>query len=211
MIMAAIAAVIIVAFGGVGIYYWYHNAYFVETEDAKVNGDLVKVSPQITARLLEFNAEEGDTVIKDQILGRQETINLPETNIEQSVIRAPIDGLVIKKSGNAGEIVSSGQTLAVIVDPARLYITANIEETKLERIRPGQTVDIAIDQYDGVPFRGTVSSIGQASNSTFSLLATSTGSTFTKVVQKIPVKIEFDQKKNRLLPGTNTVVRIHIK
>ncbi|TCL59728.1 HlyD family secretion protein [Hydrogenispora ethanolica] len=211
VLMIGILAAMVVALAGVVLYYWYNNTYFIATEDATLTGDLVKVSPQISGKLLEFNVEEGDTVIKDQILGRQEVLNLADADIEQSVIRAPIDGIILKKQGTVGEFEIVGQTLAVMVDPQKLYVNANIEETQVGRVRPGQFVDITIDQFEGKSFTGKVRSIGQASNSTFSLLPASTSGTFTKVVQKIPVKIQLDQTHEKFLPGTNAVIKIHIQ
>ena len=210
-IIYIILTVMVAVFAGIGGYYWYENSYFVSTEDAKVVGDLVSVGPQISGKLLELNVEEGDTVIKDQILGRQGMSDPEEKNIDQSVFRAPISGIVIKKQGTVGEVISPGQTVAMLIDPNKLYITANIEETKLGQVRKGQTVDISIDQFSNKKFTGKVKYVGQASNSTFALLPSSTSATFTKVVQKIPVKIEFDQSDNTLLPGTNAIVDIHIK
>jgi len=127
------------------------------------------------------------------------------------VLRAPINGVVIKKQGTVGEFISPGQTIAMIIDPNKLYITANIEETKLGTIKQGQKVDITIDQFSKKAFAGRVKYVGQASNSTFALLPSSTGGNFTKVIQKVPIKIEFDKSDNTLLPGTNAVVKIHIK
>lgn len=206
-----ILTVMLVTFVGIGAYYWYKNSYYVSTEDAKVMGDLVSVSPQISGKLMEVDVEEGDTVIKGQILGRQGVSNPQETNLDQSVFRAPISGVVIKKQGTVGEVVTPGQTIAMIIDPNKLYITANIEETKLGYIKQGQKVDITIDQFANKTFSGRVKYVGQASNSTFALLPTSTSGTFTKVIQKIPVKIEFDKSDSTLLPGTNAIVNIHIK
>jgi len=206
-----IITVMVVAFASIGSYYWYKNSNYVSTEDAKVMGDIVSVSPQISGKLLEINIEEGDAVVKDQILGRQGMNNPQDTNIDQSVLRAPIDGIVIKKQGTVGEVISPGQTIAMIIDPNKLYIMANIEETKLESVKLGQKVDITIDQFGKKAFSGRVKYVGQASNSTFALLPSSTSGTFTKVIQKIPVKIEFDKSDKTLLPGTNAVVNIHIK
>lgn len=210
-IIYIILGVMVAVFAIIGSYYWYENTYYVSTDDAKVAGDLVNVGPQISGKLLELNFEEGDNVVKDQILGRQGMSNPQETNIDQSVFRAPINGIIIKKQGTVGEVISPGQTIAMLIDPNKLYITANIEETKLGKVRQGQKVDISIDQFAGKKFTGKVKYVGQASNSTFALLPTSTSATFTKVVQKIPVKIEFDKSDNTLLPGTNAIVDIHIK
>jgi multidrug resistance efflux pump len=210
-IIIIIITVMVIAFACIGSYYWYKSYYYVSTDDAKVTGDIVSVGPQISGKILEINIEEGDAVVKDQILGRQGMSNPQETNIDQSVFRAPISGIIIKKQGTVGEVVSPGQTIAMIIDPEKLYITANIEETKLGNVKQGQKVDITIDQFSKKAFSGHVKYVGQASNSTFALLPTSTSGTFTKVIQKIPVKIEFDKSDNTLLPGTNAVVNIHIK
>ncbi|EKQ51572.1 MULTISPECIES: efflux RND transporter periplasmic adaptor subunit [unclassified Clostridium] len=211
VLMIGIFIVMIGVLSGIGFYYWYNNTYFVSTDDARVDGDLIKVSPQIAGKLLEFNVEEGDSVSQDQILGRQDMTNLPDINVDQSIIRAPISGIVIKKTGHVGEIESPGQSVAMIVDPQKLYITADIEETKLGKVKQGQSADITIDQFEGKILTGKVKYVGKASNSAFSVLPTSTSGTFTKVVQRVPVKIEFDKNDVQLLPGTNAIVKIHIK
>jgi multidrug resistance efflux pump len=210
-VLIAIGIIMVAALSGIVFYYWYNNTYFVTTEDARVTGDLIKVSPQINGKLLELNAEEGDSVSQDQILGRQEMTNLPDINVDQSIIRAPISGIVIKKIGNVGEIEAAGQSLAMLVDPQKLYISANIEETKLGKLKRGQAVDVTIDQIEGKTYTGKVKFVGKASNSTFSLLPASTSGTFTKVVQRVPVKIELDKVDSELLPGTNAIVKIHVK
>jgi len=211
ILMIVILITMIGALGGIGYYYWHNNYYFVATEDARVDGDLIKVSPQISGKLLEFNVEEGDNVVQDQIIGRQDMTTLMDANVDQSIIRSPISGIVIKKAGHVGEIQAAGQPIAMIIDPQKFYISANIEETKLGKVKQGQTVDITIDQIEGKTFTGKVKYVGKASNSTFSMLPTSTSGTFTKVVQRVLVKIEFDKINSQLLPGTNCIVKIHIK
>lgn len=190
ILIIGILLVIVVALGSIGFYYWYENAYYVSTEDARVNADFVSVTPQISGKLLELNVDEGDKVTKNEILARQEMNNLPDTSVEQSLVRAPIDGIIVKKQGTVGELLSTGQTLITLVDPTKLYISANIEETKLEKVKVGQPVDITIDEYDSQKFSGKVKTIGEISNSAISLLPSSTSGTFTKVVQRVPIKIE---------------------
>ena len=211
ILILTILAVMVMVLAGIGSYYWYENVNYVKTEDAKITGDLVTVGPQITGKLLELKFEEGDMVLKDQVLGRQESTTLADINFDQSILRAPISGIVIKKQGTVGELVSPGQTVAILIDPDKLYITANIEETKLGRVRQGQKVEFTVDQFSGENFVGEVKFVGQAANSAFALIPSSTSGTFTKVVQKIPVKIIFDSKGEKFLPGTNAVVKIHIK
>lgn len=211
ILIIGILIAIVVALGSIGFYYWYENTYYVSTEDAKINADFVSVIPQISGKLLELNVDEGDTVTKNEILARQDMNGLPDTSVEQSLVRAPIDGIVVKKQGEVGEIFSSSQTLFTLVDPKDIYITANIEETKLSEVKIGQPVDISIDQFGSEKFTGKVKTIGEISNSAISLLPSSTSGTFTKVVQKVPVKIALDDSSEKILPGTNAVIKIHIK
>lgn len=211
ILILGILIAIVVALGGIISYYWYENTYYVSTEDAKVSADFVSVNPQISGKLLEMNVGEGDKVTKNEILARQEMNNLADTSIEQSLVRAPISGIVVKKQGTVGELSSASSTLFTLIDPTKLYITTNIEETKIGKIKVGQPVDITIDQYNSVKFTGKVKSIGEVTNSAISILSSSTSGTFTKVVQRIPVKIELDEVDNKILPGTNAVVKIHVK
>ena len=211
ILIIGILVAIVLALGGIVFYYWYENTYYVSTDDARVSADLVSVTPQISGKLLELNIQDGDVVTQNQILARQEMNNLPDSSVDQSLVRAPISGIVIKKQGTIGEVWSPGQTLVTLVDPNKLYIAANIEETKLGKIRVGQSVDITIDQYDSEKFTGKIKSVGEATNSALSLLPTSTSGTFTKVVQRIPIKIELDKFNNKILPGANAVVKVHVK
>ena len=211
ILIFSVLILMVAAIAGVGFYYWYENTYYVTTEEAKVTGDIFRISPQISAKLLEFNVGEGQLVQKGQIIGRQEMINLPDSNIELATIRSPITGIVLKKQGNIDEVVAPGQTLAMLVSPDNLYISANIEETKLGRIKPGKDVDITIDEFPDQQFSGQVQSIGEATAATFSLLPTSSGGSFTKVVQKIPIKVTINKTSVKLLPGTNAVIKIHVK
>ncbi|MCL6612081.1 MAG: efflux RND transporter periplasmic adaptor subunit [Peptococcaceae bacterium] len=199
---------------GVTFYYWYNNTYYVRTEDARVDGAVVRISPQVTGKIISVNVEEGDRVVAGQALARlDDTLLAPGTNPDLAVVRAPQDGVIIKKIGSAGEIAAPGQPLLMMVDPYSLYVTANVEETKLSRVRPGQKVDVWVDAIPGQKFNGRVEKVGEASLSTFSLLpAANTSANFTKVVQRIPVKIVVeDFRGHQFLHGTNVYVKIHIK
>lgn len=211
VLIIGVLIAIVVALSSIGFYYWYENTYYVSTDDAKVDADFVSVVPQISGKLLEINVDEGDTVTKNEILARQDMTGLPDTSVEQSLVRSPIDGIVVKKQGEVGEIFSNAQTLFTLVDPKKIYITANIEETNLEKVKVGQPVDITIDQFGSEKFTGKVKSIGEISNSAISLLPSSSSGTFTKVVQRVPVKISLDKYSEKILPGTNAVIKIHVK
>lgn len=195
-------------------FYWYNSSHYVDTEDARVDGTIVKVSPQISGRISEMNVAEGDSVKEGAIIARQVDYQLASgLNLDLSVVKSPITGTVIKKIGNVGEVGTPGSPLVMVADLKSLYITANIEETEIYKVKPGQDVDFTIDSIPGVKFSGQVVSIGEATVSTFSLLpAQNTSGNFTKVVQRIPVKIGIKScQGQRLLPGMNAVVRIYIK
>ena len=211
LLIIGILITIVVALSGIVFYYWYENTYYVSTDDARVSADIVSVTPQISGKLLELNVAEGDTVTKNEILARQDMNGLPDTSVEQSLMRSPINGIVVKKQGIVRELSSVGQSTINLRDPSKLYITADIEETKLGKIKVGQPVEITIDQYDSKKFTGKVKSIGEVSNSALSILPASTSGTFTKVVQRIGVKIELDDFDSKIIPGTNAVVKIHVK
>jgi multidrug resistance efflux pump len=207
VVVAVMAAAII----SVVIYYWLNNAYYISTDDAKVTGTLVKISPSSTGKIVDLFFEEGDHVEQNQILGRLDVLNLPEQNVEQTLVRSPISGVILKKNSTEGEIISAGQIIGYMADPKEFYISANVEETKLKKLHTGQYVNIRVDQFKGKKLTGYVQSIGTAANAVFSLLPSSSGATFTKVIQKIPVHINVDQTNLQLVDGTNAYVKIHIR
>jgi multidrug resistance efflux pump len=213
-VIYGILAAMILSLGGVSFYYWYKNTHYVDTENAHVDGTIVKVSPQISGIITEMYVEEGDLLQKGALIARQVDYTLsPGSNLDLSVIKSPISGTVIKKIGNVGEVGVPGSPVAMLADLNNLYITANIEETELARVKPGQAVEFTIDSTPGIKYSGWVLSIGEATVSTFSLLPSqNTSGSFTKVVQRIPVKIGINgYQGQRLLPGMNAVVRIYVK
>lgn len=213
-ILYAVLAAMIITLSGVTLYYWYNSNHYVDTEDARMDGTIVKISPQISGKISDMSVAEGDQVKEGAIIARQVDFNLKVgDNLDLSVIKSPISGTVVKKYGNVGEVGVPGQPIAMVADLGSLYITANIEETKLYKVKTGQQVDFTIDSIPGVKFNGQVASIGDATVSTFSLLPSqNTGGNFTKVVQRVPVKIGIkNYQGQRLLPGMNAIVRIHIK
>ncbi|MFG1481094.1 HlyD family secretion protein [Xanthobacter sp. V4C-4] len=114
-------------------------------------------------------------------------------DLDFTVVRAPIDGVVGNRAVQVGQLVQPGTRLAAIVPLAGVYVDANFKETQLGRLRPGQPVKVHVDAYPDRDFAGTVVSVSPASGSVFSLLPpeNATGN-FTKIVQRVPVRIGFD-------------------
>ena len=113
-----------------------------------------------------------------------------DLQLQYTEVRAPLDGIVSKRTTELGQVVQMGQPLLAIVPLHDVWVVANFKETQLGRVRPGQKAEITIDSYPGRAFRGTVHSISAGTGARFSLLPpeNATGN-WVKVVQRIPVKI----------------------
>jgi membrane fusion protein (multidrug efflux system) len=136
-------------------------------------------------------------------------------NLEYTTIKAPVAGIVSKKSVETGQVVQPGQPLMAIVSQDDVWITANFKETQLEDVRPGQAASISVDAFGGRVFKAHVDSIASATGAKFSLLPpeNATGN-YVKVVQRIPVKLlleEGQQDASQLRPGMSTVVKVRVK
>jgi membrane fusion protein, multidrug efflux system len=146
----------------------------------------------------------------DQFKADQAKLNLSYTQIT-----APEDGSIAKKSVEPGMVVPPGQALFGFVGSKERWVTANFKETQLSRIKPGQKVSVEVDALSQGNFEGQVDSIGSATGSTFTLLPpdNSTGN-FTKVVQRVPVKIDFlnltAEDIDRLAAGLSAVVSVRV-
>ena len=128
-------------------------------------------------------------------------------------ITAPFDGIVGQRQVQPGDYVNIGSNLIAVVPLPNVYVIANYKETQLTHVRPGQPVDVRVDTFSTERLRGRVARIAPASGSQFALLPpdNATGN-FTKVVQRVPVRIEFEKDQpllDRLLPGMSVVTRIH--
>jgi membrane fusion protein, multidrug efflux system len=136
-------------------------------------------------------------------------------NLERAVIKAPVAGIVSRKSVEPGQVVQPGQPLMAVIPLDQVWITANFKETQLEHMRVGQPVTIEVDAYGGREFTGTVESIAAATGARFSLLPpdNATGN-FVKVVQRVAVKIVLDggrDPEHVLRPGMSVTPTVHTR
>ncbi|WP_424811013.1 HlyD family efflux transporter periplasmic adaptor subunit [Roseococcus sp. YIM B11640] len=139
---------------------------------------------------------------------------LAESNLAYTVIRAPFSGIVGNRSGQQGAHVRPGQNLiAVAPPPERQWVVANFKETQLHRMRPGQPVHITVD-VGGHELHGHVESVAPATGALFSLLPpeNATGN-FTKIVQRVPVRIALDagQDASLLRPGLSVEAEVDMR
>lgn len=125
---------------------------------------------------------------------KEAALKAARLNFGYAKIYAPSDGHVTRKSVETGNQIQAGQPLMAVVPLDDIWVTANYKETQLEKIKPGQKVEIKIDSYSGKTFKGTVDSIMAGTGAVFSLFPpeNATGN-YVKVVQRIPVKIVLDK------------------
>ncbi|MEH6691117.1 MAG: HlyD family secretion protein [Pseudorhizobium pelagicum] len=137
-----------------------------------------------------------------------------ELNLSHTRILAPIDGTVGARTIRLGQLVAAGTQTMVVVPLHAIYVIANFKETQLTYLRVGQPVTISVDSFPDQPVKGHIDSISPGSGSEFSLLPSdnATGN-FTKVVQRVPVKIEIDQDLplGHLRAGMSVVPTVNIR
>jgi membrane fusion protein (multidrug efflux system) len=290
LLIVAVGLIVGANFGIRWLHYYFTHA---STDDARVKGDLIAVSPSVQGKIRLLPIQEGDRLVKGQLIAqlqeedyqaqvdvaaglvksieaqlkeaeaemelvqtktqkemakksvkenkaklqmaqpdtaeailKQERVESLRGKLEEArgaliaaklkldhtTVSSPIDGVVAKKLANIGEVIKPGQTIAVIVDLNHLWVEANLEETKLEHVRLGQTVDVKVDAYPGTTFTGRVVNIGAAAASEFALIPENrSAGNFTKVTQRIPIKIEVTNPPYQLRPGMMVVVGIDIR
>lgn len=152
---------------------------------------------------------------KALIKQKQASLTLSELNLNYTKIYAPADGYVAKKSIEEGNQIQPGQPLMAVVPLDDIWVVANYKETQIDKIKPGQSVDIEVDTYSGKVFKGKVESIMAGTGAVFSLFPpeNATGS-YVKIVQRIPVKISLNKdtdKDHVLRVGMSVVPIINVK
>jgi len=139
-------------------------------------------------------------------------LDLARQDQRHALVSAPIDGVVGNRQVQQGDYVQPGSRLLSIVPLRGLYVTANFKETQTARMRPGEKAIIRIDALPGKTFSGVVDSLAPGSASEFSLLPFEPGTgNFTKIVQRLPVRIRFDSQPSQLdgvRPGLSVTAQV---
>lgn len=146
----------------------------------------------------------------------QADLAFAELQLLYTDIRAPLDGIVSKKSVEVGQVAQMGQPLMALVPLHEVWVLANFKETQLARLRPGLRAEVRVDSIPGRVYHGTVDSISAGTGSRFSLLPpeNATGN-WVKVVQRIPVKVVLDEREvgnpHTLRAGMSALVTIRVR
>ena len=180
-----------------------------QADEAK--GKLIgaNVQPEQTA----IGESEIQTV-EAEISQAQAAVNQAQLELDNTKIYAPQDGYVSRKSVVEGQLVQTDQPLMSISLPG-LWVIANFKETQIERMRAGQPVDVFVDAYPNTVFKGKIESFQVGTGSRFSVLpAENASGNYVKVVQRIPVKIIFDEQPTEnflLVPGMSVIPRVRVR
>jgi len=161
------------------------------------------------------------SVFNAQLLQVQADVKQAEASVELANIQladtrvtAPFSGIIGKRGAMVGQYVQPGQALFSLVPDTQVWVTANFKETQIEHMQAGQSVNVSLDAYPDEVFSGFIDSLAPASGSKFSLLpAENATGNFTKIVQRIPVRIRLERKQSssaigRILPGLSAVVEV---
>jgi membrane fusion protein, multidrug efflux system len=193
----------------------------------KVRNDFIRAEEGIVDAVIseqEYDHKQKDLAIAEAELDlafsnlklAQKELEVVETELTHYEIRAPHDGVIVKRWIWLGDVISPGQGTFTMYDLSNIWVLANLEEGKMEKVKIGSTVDIRLDAYPGYSFHGEVFTIKGAAASQFSLVPqnNATGN-YTKVSQRVPLKISINPPKDfpkdqplYLFPGLSAEVWI---
>ena len=192
------------------------NAQQAQSRIAGAQAAIARDTANLASALKQVDLLEAEIVQANATLARAQAVqHQAELNLDYTSIVAPIDGIVGNRSLRTGQFVQAGTQLMALVPTTGAYVVANFKETQLTDVRQGQAVDIAVDMFPGQLVHGKVDSIAPASGQEFALLPpdNATGN-FTKIVQRIPVKIALTPGKSaavELRPGMSVIPTIATK
>jgi membrane fusion protein, multidrug efflux system len=179
-----------------------------QTESELAQRRATLVAAQAHVDVLKTQRQQSDAMIAAKTAAlAQAKINLGETTLT-----APSDGVVGDRTVRPGQLVQAGTRLMTVVPTERVYLIANFKETQTGQMHPGQPVSISVDSFPGQTIAGTVDSLAPGTGAQFALLPpeNATGN-FTKIVQRVPVKIWLDAKNPltaRLRPGLSVTATV---
>ncbi|MFC3227134.1 HlyD family secretion protein [Marinibaculum pumilum] len=175
-------------------------------EERSTHADIASARAELAAaqaareRLLVLDRELAVLQARRQELQAQR--EMVQLDVEDRVLRAAFDGVVDRTYMTPGEYVAPGMRLLRYHDPSRVWVDLNVKETEIRRFRVGSPARVTVDAYPDRSFEGRVSLIGHAATSEFALLPTPNPSgNFTKITQRLPVRIDLQQDGDLLRPG----------
>ncbi|RIP37390.1 HlyD family secretion protein [Staphylococcus gallinarum] len=209
VLINVITIVVLVILGVVGFHFYNQATSYVSTDNAKVDGEQIKVSAPASGEIKSFDVkndekvDKGDKVAKIAVKG-------DDGQAQTMSIKMPQNGTIVKTDAIEGSMVQAGSPIAYAYNLDDSYITANVDEKDIADVEEGKDVDVTLDGEDA-KLKGKVEEVGKATASSFSLMPSSNSDgNYTKVSQVVPVKISLDSKPSKnVVPGMNAEVKIH--
>ncbi|HCZ1463834.1 HlyD family secretion protein [Staphylococcus aureus] len=203
ILINVITVVVLLAIGIAGFYFWNKTTSYITTDNAKVNGDQIKIASPASGQIKSLNVKQGDKLDKGDKVATV-TVQGQDGETKDMELKMPQKGTIAKLDGMEGSMVQAGNPIAYAYNLDDLYVTANIDEKDIK------DVDVTIDGQKA-SIKGKVDSIGKATAASFSLMPSSNSDgNYTKVSQVIPVKITLDSEPSKqVVPGMNAEVKIH--
>lgn len=207
LLLINMIVILVIIIGGFAAYYFYNQStLYLKTDDAAIAGQEIVVAAPATGKLIRWTGDVGTDFTSGATVGQ-----IAAGAGTPMIITMPQDATIVRNQAVQNEIVAAGTPLAYAYNLQDLWLTANIKETQITDVKVGQAVDVYVDAFPGITLKGTISQIGLATASTFSLLPSSNVSgNFTKVTQVIPIQIKLQGDEGvGIAPGMSASVRIH--
>jgi membrane fusion protein (multidrug efflux system) len=185
----------------------------VQHQVASARDRLASIQAQVTKARAQLATGAQVPGVNPAVAAAQATREKAKLDLHRTVVRAPADGVVTQAGRlQVGQMVFPGVPMVSIVRADAMRIDANFKETELDRMRPGQPVDIHLDAYPDLRLKGHIASIGSGTGSEFSVLpAQNATGNWVKIIQRVPVRVAIDSKSDRpLIAGLSAAVTVHV-
>jgi multidrug resistance efflux pump len=190
----------------------------IDDQDYKIAEELAQVNLS-EALFTATSSHHNDNIhlANAEIARRELQLAQAELNLSYTVICSPVTGIVGKTRVEVGQNVNIGQELVTVLPLDDVWVTANFKETQLARLRPGQRVEVNVDAY-GRKWKGRIANLGGGTGSVFSVLPENSTGHYVKVVQRVPVRIDFDRPPGQefnveglLKPGLSVEPKVKVR
>ncbi len=226
VLLSVTGLILVIVGASIGGYaWWYNSSQFVTTDDANLVADLVQVGSLNAGRIIAMNVDVGDPIVEGQVIatvdipiiisrsGITDTTKMGFRDVQDQLVEvvAPRSGVIAARWVKEGDTVPAGEPIVSLMDPRRVWVVANIDEDKIERVRPGQLVEVDVKSLN----RTLVGRVATVSPVTVATLGPpperSSSSNFRRVTQVIPIKITLDESPLSLIPGSSAKIKISVR
>lgn len=203
--------------------YAQRNVQLAQVNLQRVADDFKRVQVQFDSKIIareQFDhaqkalqtAQVQDKLALAQLDTAEAQIGVIKIQLENTVIKAPMDGVIAKRWVLPGAVVQAAQPIYALNNLQRVWVIANLEETKFYKLKLGQKAEMTVDAYPGVKYHGEVIHLGSNTAAQFALIPPNNASgNFTKVTQRIPIKISIENSSTPLLPGMSVYLKVRVK